>query len=1106
MTLPLYSQSLTAVYIPNAIAGGGGTGTVGTPYAVFVRIQGWTAAASGQAYLKIYSGSNNEFMWTGSAWSNGTAFSSANQPVVPIDAAGNWSGFIFAKHNDAIASSASVRAAKVGSTSTQVTSSSKTFTILSTLPAGNGGWIFESSSSAINKGVLAYLGGAVVGMYKTEDNGVTEGYTFGPGGFKIAVPAGFVDSLVTINDDGSRDMVIPGPWPITAGEQTDASTGAGQVGHGTARISPSTLSGAASHTLSELLYGESPYTITNAKVKLPSSWSWSHSVADLSVSGGGSPSLAVAGDTVLISGMALTGGDSLLLTLNNITPPDSTARFVLSTRTGTGPDSVYAITSQPGVFVYGIPIPISTVKENDANGVPLLNNRLVTVRGIVTVANEFGGPSYLQDNTGGMAVFGSTFSTGVTIGDEVVVSGLVQPFSGLTEIVNPLLQTIVSAGNTVDPLNVTASQIRHDGVGGVEVFEGRLVRVDNATVSGGGTWTANTNYTLVDPTDSTQLRIDNNTNLVGGAIPASSFDVTGVVGQFVSASPFIGGYQLMPRFTSDVHSAGPVIATFPVESNITATSLRVTWTTVREGSTRLRYGMTPSYESGVVAPDTTLRTNHAVELSGLQQATVYHIQVFSVAAGDTSTAGDLIVSSASPSQTTGVINVYFNKSVDATLARPTAALGAQNLVSRILPRINNARRSIDVALYSLSGTPGPGTDIATALVNAKSRGVDVRVICEDDNRNTAPLNSLAQNGIPLITDKFDPVNAGAGLMHNKFFVIDGRGGAPDSVWVWTGSWNPTQPGTFDDYQNAIEIQDVALAGAYTIEFNEMWGSGTSAPDAGKSRFGARKTDNTPHRFVIGGRNVECYFSPSDRTTSHIEATIGGASHSVAFDLLTLTRSDLGTALVNKKIAGVKVRGVIDDSTDQGSEYNYLVANGVDVRKKTRGITGLLHHKYAVIDGENPLWDAVTVTGSHNWTSAAENANNENLVIIHDAGVANQYLQEFAARYYEFGGRDSLTVDVKGPGPSIPAAFSLSQNYPNPFNPVTKIQLTIVNRQLTIVKVYDVLGQEVATLLHDMMAPGKYTLQFDGSNLASGVYLCRLQAGPVIRVMKMVLMK
>ena len=245
------------------------------------------------------------------------------------------------------------------------------------------------------------------------------------------------------------------------------------------------------------------------------------------MSGGGSSVVSIAGDTVVLAGLALGGGDSLRFIVNNITPPDSTASFAFLARNGTHPDSLFAIPLQPSVFVYGIPVSIATVKVNDANGIPLRNNTLVTVRGVVTVANEFGGPSYIQDNSGGMAVFGAAFSTAVTRGDEVVVSGLVQPFSGLTEIVNPVLDAIVSSGNSVEPTLVTASQVQNDGIGGVELYEGRLVRINDVTVVGTGAWGANTNYTVFDPTDSTQVRIDNNTTLVGGPIPVSFCDMIG---------------------------------------------------------------------------------------------------------------------------------------------------------------------------------------------------------------------------------------------------------------------------------------------------------------------------------------------------------------------------------------------------------------------------------------------------------------------------------------------------------------------------------------------------------------------------------------------------
>jgi len=518
------------------------------------------------------------------------------------------------------------------------------------------------------------------------------------------------------------------------------------------------------------------------------------------------------------------------------------------------------------------------------------------------------------------------------------------------------------------------------------------------------------------------------------------------------------------------------------------------------------YGKTPSLELGVVGND-VLQTTHSIQLSGLDPATMYYIRAFSVSGADTSVATTLVASTASPSGTTGEILAYFNKSVYSKLAWYQPANGDEDLSSLLIARIKRAHRSIDAALYSLSGNPG--LNITRELAAARLRGVSVRVICEYDNRNNGGFVTMRDNGIPIIDDRFDPVNAGAGLMHNKFFIIDGRGGAPESVWVWTGSWNPTQPGTDDDYQNAVEIQDMALAGAYTAEFNEMWGSSTELPNVASSRFGARKTDNTPHRFVIGGRSVECYFSPSDRATAHIISSINGAHHSIAFNLLTLTRTDIADALVAGKQGGIKVRGVLDNNTDTGTQYPFLAGNGVDVHLKP-GLVGLLHHKYCIVDAENPSWNPVVITGSHNWSSSAENSNNENTVILQDGNTANQFLQEFAARYYQFGGLDTISVSVRQVDAGLPALYSLSQNYPNPFNPSTTIRFTIPpaggSSSHTLLQVYDILGRVVATLVNGVTRPGTYDVTWDGRGLASGAYFYRLDSGPYLSLKRMILLR
>ncbi len=96
--------------------------------------------------------------------------------------------------------------------------------------------------------------------------------------------------------------------------------------------------------------------------------------------------------------------------------------------------------------------------------------------------------------------------------------------------------------------------------------------------------------------------------------------------------------------------------------------------------------------------------------------------------------------------------------------------------------------------------------------------------------------------------------------------------------------------------------------------------------------------------------------------------------------------------------------------------------------------------------------------------------------------------------------------VKGrPGP-LPVKFELAQNYPNPFNPTTQIDYSIMAKGYVTLKVFNVLGEEVATLFAGQQIPGNYTVTFNGGRLASGVYFYRLQAGNLSITKKLVLMK
>jgi hypothetical protein len=86
------------------------------------------------------------------------------------------------------------------------------------------------------------------------------------------------------------------------------------------------------------------------------------------------------------------------------------------------------------------------------------------------------------------------------------------------------------------------------------------------------------------------------------------------------------------------------------------------------------------------------------------------------------------------------------------------------------------------------------------------------------------------------------------------------------------------------------------------------------------------------------------------------------------------------------------------------------------------------------------------------------------------------------------------------------SYGLQQNYPNPFNPSTRIKFSIPQSEFVSLKVFDILGNEVATLVNEQRAPGAYEVSFDAGNLASGVYVYTLTAGDFVQTRKLMLMK
>jgi phosphatidylserine/phosphatidylglycerophosphate/cardiolipin synthase-like enzyme len=263
-------------------------------------------------------------------------------------------------------------------------------------------------------------------------------------------------------------------------------------------------------------------------------------------------------------------------------------------------------------------------------------------------------------------------------------------------------------------------------------------------------------------------------------------------------------------------------------------------------------------------------------------------------------------------------------------------------------------------------------------------------------------------------------------MHNKFVIVD-------ETWVWTGSWNFTVNDTFGSDANrtanirsghtnhGVEIRSASLAAAYTAELEEMWGSTTATPSITASNFHGRKSDNGTHQVYVGGRLVEVYFSPSEGALARVnqivsqDADVSARFCIYAFSDQTLTDNlkylwEGSTSELTGTLTGFKIQGVFDSgfwdpywsasldmtsregSPDQSIKWNNKAPVSFDGEDK------LLHHKYMIVD-EGTASDPFVITGSMNWSANGEDTNDENTLIIHDTAIANQFYQEFAARYY-----------------------------------------------------------------------------------------------------------
>lgn len=279
-----------------------------------------------------------------------------------------------------------------------------------------------------------------------------------------------------------------------------------------------------------------------------------------------------------------------------------------------------------------------------------------------------------------------------------------------------------------------------------------------------------------------------------------------------------------------------------------------------------------------------------------------------------------------------------------------------------------AKESVDVCMFNL-GLPS----ITDALINAQKRGLFVRVVGESDKLDGSGFQDLVEAGIKVRGDNRD------GLMHNKFIVIDG-------LVVWTGSLNLTTSSTYADNNDMVRVQSTKVAQNYVTEFDEMFND---------KIFGPPGEENTPNPLVtFDGMDIEVLFSPDDRVARRIVELIDDADTSVHFMAYSLTSDSIAEALAERADDGVEVLGVMDDTqieSNTGGDYDWLREQGIDVRRDGNH-SGLMHHKVIIIDGETVIF------GSYNFTSSAEKYNDENVMIVHDRGLAASFEAEFEQLY------------------------------------------------------------------------------------------------------------
>jgi hypothetical protein len=374
-------------------------------------------------------------------------------------------------------------------------------------------------------------------------------------------------------------------------------------------------------------------TLTDVEIEVPTELG-TPTLATVSIAGAGatSASFSISGQTITVSSAAVTTTDSLQVSISGLSTPTpnlitDNGNYVFAVKTAGSGGTLTNLAVQPAARVL---IPISALRDVNANGVALDLGTIVAVDGVCTEEN-FGTANtqaFIQKDGAGVNVFYSVEPLTLTRGKRYAAVGPLIQFNGLTEVSLAAATDLVDLGVDTEPAPevVTLATLFADP----ESYEGKLITVEGLSYVSGG-WTNGENVVLEDAANTpVTVRIQAGSS----ATPAPTFpaNITGIFSQFDSSSPFTSGYQLQPRDINDLESAASDFDTWASQTGATGGMTGDDDLDGRDNAFEYAFGLNPT-SGGSVTPFTSVLnkttgeftfTRRKPSLTGLTYTYEYH--------------------------------------------------------------------------------------------------------------------------------------------------------------------------------------------------------------------------------------------------------------------------------------------------------------------------------------------------------------------------------------------------------------------------------------------------------------------------------------------------